>query len=73
MPSGARIAGPGDLRDSLLRGEEPSGEMDQRETVAIAKEVMGTDEPTTNGIYTELIEVPEVRIRPRRVYPDREE
>jgi len=27
----------------------------QRETVAIAKEVMGTDEPTTNGIYAELM------------------
>jgi NitT/TauT family transport system substrate-binding protein len=27
----------------------------QRETVAIAKEVMGTDEPTTNGIYSELM------------------
>jgi NitT/TauT family transport system substrate-binding protein len=27
----------------------------QRETLAIAKEVMGTDEPTTNGIYTELM------------------
>jgi ABC-type nitrate/sulfonate/bicarbonate transport system substrate-binding protein len=27
----------------------------QRETVAIAKEVMGTDESTTNGIYTELM------------------
>ena len=25
------------------------------ETVAIAKEVMGTDEPTTNGIYDELM------------------
>jgi NitT/TauT family transport system substrate-binding protein len=27
----------------------------QRETVAIAKEVMGTDEPTTHGIYAELM------------------
>jgi ABC-type nitrate/sulfonate/bicarbonate transport system substrate-binding protein len=27
----------------------------QRETVAIAKEVMGTDEPTTNDIYAELM------------------
>ena len=33
----------------------PSCARTRRETVAIAKEVMGTDEPTTSGIYDELM------------------
>jgi NitT/TauT family transport system substrate-binding protein len=48
---------PAALRGFLAGWLETIGFMrkNQRETVAIAKEVMGTDEPTTNGIYTELM------------------
>jgi NitT/TauT family transport system substrate-binding protein len=48
---------PAALRGFLAGWLETIGFMrkSQRETVAIAKEVMGTDEPTTNGIYTELM------------------
>ena len=48
---------PAALRGFLAGWRETIGFMrkSQRETVAIAKEVMGTDEPTTNGIYTELM------------------
>lgn len=48
---------PGALRGFLAGWLETIAFMrkNQRETVAIAKEVMGTDEPTTNGIYAELM------------------